>query len=483
MSNYLGTGRMHEGRRIAKNTIALFTAQIVVALLTIVLTIFIARYLGDVIFGKYSFAIAFTAFFVIFSKLGYETLLVREVAKDRSSAKEYMNNILGIRLILSLIIFVFIIITINLMNYPNDTKLVVYLFGFYYILESLSEIYKVAFRAFQIMEYEAITKIIANIIRVSLSIIVLFLGYGLIEIALIFILSGIFDIIFSIIVCNKKVVKSKPSISLKFFKETLRIVLPLSMITIFSLIYVRADTIMLSILKGDEVVGWYNAAYQLVLGFKPIPHLFMTALFPLMSFYYVSSKDSLKMMYEKSFKYLFILGLPLAVGITLVADKIIIIFFEMEFFNSIIALQILSWDILFLFLSMCLSFVLVSMNKQTPMAIFAGFSALINVVINLLLIPSYSYVGAAVATIASEAFLFIAWFILVSKNLHILPFTKIIIKPLIACGAMALILYYFHSLNAMLLISIAIATYFGLIYVLKGLSDEDMKILKDIVKR
>jgi len=474
---------MNIGQRIAKNTLALLSAQIVVAILTVVLSIFIARFLGDVIFGKFSFALAFTAFFIIFTKLGYNTLLIREVARDKSHVKKYVNSILGIRLLLSIIIFVLIIITINLMGYPVDTKIVVYLFGIYFLLESLSEVYKVTYRAFEIMEYEALTKILANLIRVTLSVLVLFLGYGLIELALVFIFSGLFDLLISFLICEKKIVKSRPKLDLSFVKDTLKIVLPLSILPIFSLIYIRADTIMLSVLKGDAVVGWYNAAYYLVLGFKPIAHLVMTALFPLMSLYYISSKDSLKTLYEKSFKYLLILGLPLSLGITLLADKFILLFYGQQFYNSIITLQILAWDILLLFLSMCLSFVLISIDKQNKMAIIAGFSALINVILNIIFIPSFSYVGAAVATIASEGFLFILCILLVSRYLYVIPFHKIIPKPLIACGIMGIFIYQFNDMNLFILISIAIILYFGLLFLLKGFSKDDISTLKGIIKR
>ena len=74
---------MNAVQRIAKNT-ALFTAHFVVSILGLILSIFIARNLGDVIFGKYSFALAFTAIFAVFSDLGYNTLLIREVARDKS---------------------------------------------------------------------------------------------------------------------------------------------------------------------------------------------------------------------------------------------------------------------------------------------------------------------------------------------------------------------------------------------------------------
>jgi O-antigen/teichoic acid export membrane protein len=168
-------------QRIAKNTAALFAAQFVVSILGLVLSIFIARNLGDVIFGKYSFALAFTALFAVFSDLGYNTLLIREVARDQSQASKYMNNVLCMRALLSLIIFALIVITINVMGYPADTKNVIYLFGIYTLVVSFSAVFKVTFRAFERMEYEAGITIFANITRVSLGLLVLFLGYGLID--------------------------------------------------------------------------------------------------------------------------------------------------------------------------------------------------------------------------------------------------------------------------------------------------------------
>ena len=79
---------MNTVQRIAKNTAALFAAQVVVAILGLVLSIFIARNLGDVVFGKYSFALAFTAIFAVFSDLGCNTLLIREVARYKTQASK-----------------------------------------------------------------------------------------------------------------------------------------------------------------------------------------------------------------------------------------------------------------------------------------------------------------------------------------------------------------------------------------------------------
>lgn len=470
-------------RRIAKNTLALFAAQFFIAILSLVLSIFIARNLGDVTFGKYSFALAFVAIFTVFSDLGYNTLLIRDVARAKDQASKYLSNIISIRALLSIVIFALIFIIINVMDYPADTKNVIYLFGVYTLLVSLSNIFRVTFRAFEKMEYEAGINILTEIVKVSLGLLVLFLGYGLMELALVFLFSGIFDFLLSFLVCEKKFVKSKTELDFGFWKKTIKIALPLSMLSIFGLIYIRIDTIMLSVMKGDAVVGWYNAAYNLVLSFKAIPHLFMNALFPLMSYYYVSSKSSLKVSYEKSFKYLLLLGLPIAVGITLLADRFIPLFYGQQFVNSVIALQILAWDVLLIFLCKCSSFLLVSSNKQNQMAIIVVFVALLNVILNLFLIPSFSYIGAAIATIAAESFLLIAYIYLTTRSIFKVSFHKIIVKPIISCGVMGVFIFQFREINLIILIITSIIIYFSLLYLLKGISDDDISLFKKLIKK
>jgi len=237
------------------------------------------------------------------------------------------------------------------------------------------------------------------------------------------------------------------------------------------------------VIKGDAVVGWYNAAYNLARGFKPIPHLFMTALFPLMSYYYISSKESLKIAYEKSFKYLFILGLPISVGITLLSKQIILAFYGQQFNNSIIALQILSWDILLIFLYSCAAFLLVSMDKQNQMAIIAGCTALINVVLNLVLIPKYSYIGAAIATITTEIFLLTSYIYLNYRHLSQIPINNVVVKSILACGVMGLFIYQFQYINLFLLISISILIYFAILFLIKGFTKDDIAIFKKLINR
>jgi O-antigen/teichoic acid export membrane protein len=474
---------MNVFKRIVKNTLSLFAAQFVGSILSILLSIFVARNLGDVIFGKYAFIIAFTALFTVFLDLGYETLLIREVARDKSQASKYLNNIISIRAVLSVVIFALIIVIINVMSYPDDIKNIIYVFTIYSILKSLSNVFKVTFRAFEKMEYEAGISILSNILRVTLGLSVLFLGYGLMELVLVFLFSGIFEFAVIVLVSEKKFIKTKMEFDLNFLKSTIKVALPLGTLTIFGLIYIKTDTIMLSFMKGDAVVGWYNAAYNLILGFRPIPHLFMSALLPLMAYYYISSKESLKIVYEKSFKYLLILGLPITIGIFLLADRFILLVYGQQFINSIIVFKILAWDILLKFLYFCASFILVSADKQNQMAVIVVFTALINVVLNLFLIPYFSYVGAAIATITTETFLLISYVYLNSRHNLKIPIFKITIRPVVACATMGLFIYQFREINLILLIVLSIILYFGILFLIRGFSKEDISLFKKLIKK
>ncbi|MFC1958259.1 oligosaccharide flippase family protein, partial [Chloroflexota bacterium] len=193
---------MNTIQRIAKNAAALYTAYIVNALLGLFLSILIARMLGDVTFGKYSFALAFTALFAILPA-GFNTLLVREVARDKSLAPKYLGNILVIKTILSIFIFGLIVLTIYLMNYPSDTRTAVIIFGIHVGFTALAEVFRMSFYIWEKMEYQALAATAVRLVIFSLGLTVLLLGYDLIQIALVFAIGSVFDLILSFALCAR----------------------------------------------------------------------------------------------------------------------------------------------------------------------------------------------------------------------------------------------------------------------------------------
>lgn len=474
---------MNTIQTIAKNTGALTLMHIVTLILGLIFTVSLARCFGDVAFGKYSFAIAFTSLFAVLMDLGFNQLTIREVARDKTLAKKYMGNILIIKLFLSLVFFALVVAAVNLMQYPSDTKTIVYIFGASTILNSFGGLFRAVFHAFEKMEYDSLLTIIQQVIVVSLGLTLLFLGYNLIQVVSVFLLGGVINVLLSLIVTIKKFAKPELEVDLKFWKRSIITAIPFGLTSIFVIIYVRIDTVMLSIMVGDAPVGWYNAAVTLILGLTFIPGVFLGAVFPAFSKLYMSSIDSLKNAYEKAFKYLFIILFPIAVGTTLLADKFILVIYGEQFIHSIIALQILIWWNVFGGLNWLFGTVLLSINKQKLFAVSTGIGAILNVVLNLFLIPIMSYVGASITTIITEIILFVLLFYFVSTNLYRLPLLKITAKTIAAGVVMGVCIYYIQSFNVLIVVAIAIVIYFLALVAFRGISKEDITLIKGSIKR
>ncbi len=473
---------MNTARRIAKNAAVSYAAQIIVTLLSLILSIYMARKLGSDVFGKYSFAAGFTALFAVFLDLGFGTLIVREVARDKSQAAKYAGNIMVIRTVLAFAFLLLMAVIITLMDYPRDTFLAVLILGISLSFNAFSGIFMQTFQAFERMEYNAFVSVTGQLVTVALGLAAVFLGYGLIGVVSAFAIGNLVRFVVSLLISSSRFAKPRIEIDISFWKSAAKSALPLGLLPIAATISTRADTIMLSVMKGDAAVGWYNAANNLVLGLHDIPWLLMSVVLPVMSASFVSSPSSLRTIYEKSSRLLLFLGVPMAAGLSLLSDRIVLFLYGAEFAPSVGALRILSWSLLLVFLAHPLYFTLVSMNRQNQAAVVVGFSAALNVLLNLILIPSLSYVGAAIAALTSGVVTTVLYFFLVSKRLHVPPLHKVAIKPLIACLAMGVLVYLGNAINLFLLIGLAAVLYFVVLWLLKAFPQEDLNLVKEIIR-
>lgn len=474
---------MSKIKKILKNITALYLAKFLSLFFGLILSIMIARILGDESFGQYSFIIAFTSIFAILSGLGYDMLIVKELARNKNKTNKYLGNVITIRFLLSIIIFISFIIITCIFKLPTEIKSILYLFGAYNFLIYFAKIFQAVFQAYEKMEYILFINIIIHSIRAASGIFILLNGFGLFILGLVFLFSGIFEVLLSFIICYKKFSRPKIEFNYKFMKKSLKVAIPIGLTSIFSIIFIKIDTLMLTLFKSDAVVGWYNAAYNLTINFTFFPNLFMEALFPSIALFFITSKESLKIAFEKSFKYLFIIGLPLTTGITLLSDKIILIIYGEQFFNSIIALQILSWDILLIFLYRCMYYLLISAEKQNKITLISGFCVFFNIGLNIILIPSFSYIGAGIATIFTESIILISFFYLIRKNIFQIQLKNILIKPILANFMMGFIIYQLDNYNIFLVIILSIFVYFIFLYLIRGISKDDIQIIKEIIPK
>ena len=194
----------------------------------------------------------------------------------------------------------------------------------------------------------------------------------------------------------------------------------------------------------------------------------------------LSSHESLKIGYTRLLKYLILLGLPIAIGVTLLSNKIIFLMYGYGYSESIIALQILIWSIPFIFLTYVFGTIFISINKQNLLLKLVLISLILNIVLNIIIIPIYSYIGSSTITIFTEGFFFFLCFYYLSKLLCNVELIKLVIKPTLASIIMGLFIFYI-DVNLFLQIIIGTLVYLSALYLLKAFTEEDYELIRQII--
>jgi len=473
-------------QRIARNTTLLLSSSVAGFVLGFFFTVYVARYLGAQGLGVLSFAVAFTAIFSVLTDFGLQALMIREVARDKTLARKYLSNIAVLKIFLTIITFGLIALTINLLHYPAQTVRVVYLIGLSVVFGAFSTMFYGLFRAHERMEFEAIGGVLGGAVMLGSAFWAINHNYSVTGFALIYLIVSVIGLGYSLAISAWKFTLPGIEVDLGFWKEALKQAWPFALGAIFVVLYFSIDSVMLSSMKGNEAVGWYNAAYRLILCLSFIPSAYFSTVFPLMSRLHVTSKDFLRFTYERSFKYMLILGVPIGVGTTILASKIVLLIFGLGYVNSIIALQILVWSMVFIFVNGVFGQLFYSVNKQLAATCIIIGSAVFNVVLNVILIPRYGLTGASISTVVTVSIGFLIDYIWSSRIGYGIPVKNtlgIIMRVSIASAVMGLPVYYFQNFYVLALVPLAALLYFIVLYIIGGIDKEDKLLIKQIVGR
>jgi len=480
------TNPMSNVQRIARNTALLLISNVASFVLGFFFTMYVARHLGAEGFGVLAFALAFTAIFGVLTDIGLQTLMIREIARDRTLAQKYLSNIAVLKIFLVIITFGLIALAVNLLHYPAETIKVVYLIALSVVFNAFSTMFYGLFRAHERMEFEALGGVLGGALLLGGALYAISHDYSIVGFALIYFIVSIITLGYCFVVSAAKFTMPRIEVDLGFWKEALKQAWPFALSAIFLTLYFSIDSVMLSRMKGNEAVGWYNAAYRLILCLSFIPSAYFNAVFPLMSKLHVTSKDFLRFTYERSFKYMLILGVPIGVGTTILASKIILLIFGVGYANSIIALQILVWSMVFMFVNGVFGQLFASVNKQlVGTCIFIG-CALLNVVLNVILIPRYSLTGASISTVITMSIGFLInyiWSSRIGYGISVKNTIGIIVRVSVASAIMCVFILFLKNFYILALVPISALLYFAVLYIIRGIDREDLSLLRSVVAR
>jgi O-antigen/teichoic acid export membrane protein len=373
---------------------------------------------------------------------------------------------------------------LKLLNYNGDIVLVIYIIFISTIISSIKGVFDSIFQALEKPIYISIGKIFSTILLLFGVYLAIILKLSLIQFSVIYPIINSIILLFFIISTIKHIEIGKwLTFDFTYIKYILKESWPFAITYAFVSIYVWTDSIMLSIFKGEVEVGYYNVAYRMVLALLFIPVAFNVAVYPVLSRYYTTkSKKSINVIVEKYFSMMVLLGIPISIGTTILSSKIIEMIFGPEYAPAAVVLQILIWSLAFTYMNAPFVKLFESINLQILVTKITGFSALINVTINYLLIPKYSIIGASTATLITEGIVAISLILYSIKlgyfKLNYMEIFKIIIGSLF----MGVFLIFINEWNIIISVVCSILLYILIVYLLKVIDKEDVILMKSVFK-
>ena len=264
------------------------------------------------------------------------------------------------------------------------------------------------------------------------------------------------------------------------------IAVPFALASIFGRVYSYIDSILLSKLAGDVAVGWYSIPYKITYAFQFMPLALMATLYPKFSEYFAKDKKRLAFTFERAIKYLMIIVFPIAIGVGVLARDIILSLYTTEYLNSILPLQILLAGLVFSYLSFPVGSFLNASNRQVTQTIIVFFVMVINIILNIILIPKIGVVGAAISALVGNICLTVfGYFIIpsIAKISHWFLF-KTFLQIFASAVAMGLSVYFINQISHYTIaILVAVVIYPVMLFVTRAITVSQLKEAMVLVKK
>ena len=385
---------------ISKNVILSFLGRFIGSVISVIALGFITRALGTGSFGEYTTVIAYLTVFQLISDFGLHTLLTREISQNPSKEPEIVSRFLTIRLCIAFVVLSIGCALVFAFPYSYFVKIGVVMSGIAFLAMSLTQMLLGVLQKHFAVYKSTIAEILGRVANLILVIIFFYTQAGVLQFLFAFIVAS-----FVILLVNLFFARSLTQFKLVFpiphWRKTLKTAVPVAISIIFTLLYFRADTILLSIMQDAQAVGLYGAAYKVLEVFLFFPAAFFGIVMPILS---KQAKTPKKLGKTVSFllNACIYVAAPLVAGGVLLSASILNIIGGEQFISSTTTLQILFGAIGVIIFGNLFGNTIIALNiqKKAMIAYIAGF--VFNVVANILVIPTYSYTGAAATTLLTE---------------------------------------------------------------------------------
>jgi O-antigen/teichoic acid export membrane protein len=467
---------MNVPQKVMVNT----TVQLVGRTITIALTLvsfgIVTRYLGVAGFGAYSLVLTFLLLAVTIADLGMTPIGVRELARRPEETHRLIGNLLALRIVVAVLAAATLVGLSAILQYETRVQEGLRLVALAAIALVLIGVPTIVFQSRLRLELAMLVEVVTSATTLILVVVATTADLGFSAVVLATVGGSVLGAA-SAFALASRLTRVRPSFEGAEARRLTKASLPVGLFMILGIVHFRIDTVLLSILKPLADVGVYSVAYRFIEQVLYIPSFFVAAVFPIIASYHATGDAFLKTAIDKSFAFLVILGFPVTAALFVLAPDVVNLVAGPEFDEAVTPLRILVLSSIFFFTNALFSSLLVIYNLERQLAVLAAVVVVGNVALNLVLIPAYSYTGAAVATVITEVCGGIALIVWATRAMGAALDLSPVPRVAAATAGMVAVLWAALALPLLMTILAGLFVYAVLAYALGVVSRADLALL------
>jgi len=387
------------------------------AVLLLALLIIAGRFLSVIDYGRFQFALALTTIVETLMDIGLSQVTTRTVARRKETAGQLFRHVLGLKLVwVSAGLAVLVAITPILRSDRQIIRLC-YLMGISSAVRSYLLTARGLLQGLDRFDLEAVVVVSDRVLLLILGAAVLGSGYGLLGLALAFVVSRLAMLLVVLVVLRRVVGRVRPQFDREIWRDLQKAALPVGFFMIALNMYTYIDTVILGIMRTDAETGWYAASYRVYEGLTYVPSVLAAVLTPRLSFLFVHDRAAHRALLTRALAAATALGILLGGIALLAAHPIVVTLFGDAYAPAARPMQVLAGGSVFVFCTWILHAAAISIDFDRRLLLTTVIGLGANVALNILLIPPYGIRGAAWATLLAEAVTVLLLFAQVKRRL------------------------------------------------------------------
>lgn len=420
-------------KKIASNTISQIFSKVCTAIISIFLISSLTKYLSPEMYWQYNKIYNYLSIFTFLADLWLYTISVREISKEKENAHKIIWNVMSLRLILWIwIIILSLLVALFLPWYNSFISLIsIFIIWIFSLFSLMNSSVLSLMQANMKMEFSWVSFVVWKIINLVLILTVIFILFPKWESinydkSFIFIMiSWLIWIIANYLLNHyyaNKIVKIKFLFDIDYMKYLFKLSLPNWIALFLSVVYLKIDVFIISLIENIEKsnisIAFYSLPVKIIEVLMVISIFFLNSILPSLSQHFKeNNNEKIKDILNNSFKFLFSFWFMVAILWILFWKNIISLIATPDYLDSVkhrfTSYDAMFWTVLvllFSFISWLFNYIFISSKNEKKLVFINSVVTIINIIWNFILIPYLSFVWSAITTLLSQIILFSMWY-------------------------------------------------------------------------